>query len=107
MKTIAIALTTALLLAPALTRADSAVDAYCQSLGSLSEAIMHARQVGVPLENALRIAETAEEDRDLMRSIVLAAYAETRYSTDRIREEVASEFGIQQHLACLRIMTDA
>ena len=68
----------------------------CVSIGELAHAIMGARQSGVDLGRAMRLAGGNE----LVEAIVLMAYNEPRFSSDQYRQRAATDFANTWMLAC-------
>lgn len=102
---LALTLCLALVAAPALAQGPDRVseEELCASFGEMAQAIMGARQAGVSLSASLKIANEADEgDRELVRSIVMAAYERPAFSTQAYQDREAAEFGNQMHLTCLK-----
>lgn len=73
---------------------------FCEAFATASEAVMLGRQGGMSLSDSLAIAD-ANPMRDLLRSVIMAAWQTPRYSTADYRERAVQEFRDNQHVLCL------
>lgn len=80
------------------------VEEVCSAIGDLAEAVMAARQAGVPFKKVLDINPKPEE-RDLFKlmsyEITLEAYRRSRYDSEELQQKVIDEFSNSMHINCL------
>jgi hypothetical protein len=67
----------------------------CPKLGEFAHLVMSNRQLGVPISAAL-----GTTDEDLLKSIILQAYTEPRWSTDSSRLRAAQDFRNTVEVMC-------
>lgn len=89
---LAVALTTAL------TAPVHAEKASCEDIAGLAKSVMSARQNGVSLSKLIKI--TGKDN--LMKTMVMLAYDETRFSTKKFQDRAVSKFENKWMLACLK-----
>jgi hypothetical protein len=71
----------------------------CPKLGEFAHVVMSNRQGGVPLSAAL-----GTTDEDLLKSIILQAYTEPRWSTDASRLRAAQDFRNEVEVMCYQTL---
>lgn len=88
-----------LLIAIALVAAASPAlaDDKCESIDRLSEAIMQARQQGVPLRKSLSLASGVS----IGKTITLDAYKQPRWSGEKARKRAVVDFQNKWYLLCV------
>ena len=69
-------------------------DKMCKLVSEYAEAAMQAHQIGVPLSDVL------ENSQENMRPIVLRAYAQLRWPTDKTRTQAVARFRDEVALEC-------
>lgn len=87
----------ALFAAPA-TAQEMTPDEMCAAFATYAEVVMKARQSGVPLGQML---ETIDGE-PLLRSLVMVAYDQPRFSTESYQQEAIDVFRDNVHLGCLQ-----
>lgn len=82
---------------------------YCESLSGLASYVMFARQSGVAMPVMLKSAENsakaygaADEQLEIVKQVVVSAYEEHRYVTDRVIGRVVTEYGNQWYMECYK-----
>lgn len=75
----------------------SASLAMCQPISEFAKELMDARQAGVPLAQALTVANR----NATMEALIVSAYRKPRYSTPDYRERAAVDFANETLIACL------
>lgn len=87
-------------------RAQTETAQLCTIMGDTAEAIMRHRQSGAAMSvlmNALAGADTVDEgSRDAGRRMVIMAYEQPRYSTDRNQRRAIADFRNDVEVACFR-----
>jgi nitrate reductase beta subunit len=87
---------------------DSLID-FCTSMSGSAEAIMKARQTGVPMSTMIERA-TNGLDNELLRSmyqkIVIAAYNERGYITESMQERIIAEFRDLNMAECMKAFSE-
>ena len=91
-----ILLTAITLTAPAYADDNAHVMEKCVSLKRAAATAMKSRQIGVELDEVLAIT-----NNQLLRTMSIQAYKQTRYSTDEYQKRAISEFSNEWYLACL------
>lgn len=87
-------------LLPLAAQADTITAEYCNdTLAPLTEAVMKGRQNGVSLGEMMKIAGDSES----MQSIVMAAFKQSAYNTESVKDKVIRDFRDEWHLACLQL----
>ena len=71
----------------------------CETIGLLAEAVMKGRQVGVPASKVFEIFNQNE----MVKIMIIEAYGEPKYSTERFVQVSISEFKNKWYLECLKI----
>jgi len=89
----------ALLLTP-LAHADQS---HCERVGILATSIMEARQSGAPMSELMKIAD----GNKLLQLMVVQAYEEPRFSSDRYQQNATNDFRAEWELACYKAMKGA
>lgn len=79
--------------------------AQCSALGSMAETVMEARHIGMPYTEIMQTVIDAGDspNKELVVTIIDAAYDTPRLSEGPLREESITEFRIQIELICLRM----
>ena len=80
----------------------------CSLLGELANAIMTARQVGVPMPQAMNVAFAVPEQwaQDLTRKMVSDAYEKPQYNTPSIRQQEIQGFSDLWYGTCMKVHQD-
>ncbi len=99
MKTVITALALLLLAGNAFAEEESD-DTYCAAIHDLATTIMDGRQLGVSITESLNLSNCSTNICKIGRSLVLAAYKEPQYSSDKYQQEAISEFANQVALQC-------
>ena len=68
----------------------------CELMSGLASSIMGAHQSGVPMSQAMQLAD---ED-PLTEKMIIAAYEKPRYSTERMKQQEIAEFRDTVYLLC-------
>lgn len=71
----------------------------CGTIGLLAEAVMKARQVGVPASNVFEIFNQNE----IVKIMIIEAYSEPKYFNEKFVQSIISEFKNKWYLECLKI----
>ena len=69
----------------------------CMSIKDASEAVMGARQAGVPVERVMSIMATDK----MMSAMIHDAYTSYGYSSDEYKLSVVNDFGAKYYLDCM------
>lgn len=72
----------------------------CPVLGELSGVIMENRQAGTPISKMMSVSP----DNDLVTAIILQAYQQPRYSTEKYRQRAIDDFANTVMTACYMAM---
>ena len=85
------------------TKAASTVP--CDEIASLSEAIMTARQAGVPMREMYKAADAHEDDseffKSMVKSLVKQSFTVPRYSTEGFKKTAITDFGSKVFMECV------
>lgn len=73
-------------------------DEHCDQVEEVAEAVMEARQRGVPARDMLGIAND-----DITRAIVIDAYDSQRYSSHTLRERAVRDFAERVYITCHKV----
>ncbi|KXZ72129.1 hypothetical protein [Acinetobacter venetianus] len=82
----------------------TAVKKYCESLDSLSNSAMTARQKGIALAEVLKVTDTVEgtvEQKKYVEEIIKQAFGETRFASAEFQEKAIVDFRNKIYLDCL------
>ncbi len=74
----------------------TAEPASCESVGSLAKAAMEARQGGVALQDLMPSAN------DLTKQLLIMAYEEPAYASERGRQAAITDFQNDVYLDCIK-----
>ena len=74
----------------------------CKKIEDLAEAVMDARQRGVPASDMMGLAG----DSSLVRAIVLDSFETSVYSTESISQRVIREFKDKWYIWCIKKMEE-
>ena len=76
----------------------------CAPLAKIAEQIMTARQNQTPITTVMDVMTTVDDanEQALMRALVLAAYEEPAFSSDRYKAKAIVEFQNKTYLACAK-----
>jgi hypothetical protein len=85
-----------------LTTATTATADNCKLYGKLADAIMHGRQIGVPVSTALA-PQGVKATREV-EELVFAAYDQPRYQTSEYQRKARENFQNATELACYKQM---
>lgn len=73
----------------------------CHSLSRIAEHIMRARLNGYPMRDAMQTAAGSPDGlRDLVESLVVAAYKEPDFQSPKVQAAAITEFGNRAYLSC-------
>lgn len=75
--------------------------AMCNSVASIAETIMKARQDGVSMAKMMEIPEP-EGSNGLGEGLIIAAYESPRYSTEEMQTRSIEEFRDKAYLQCVK-----
>ena len=70
----------------------------CKDLHNVSRDIMHARQVGVKVTDAIDAAERS--GAEFLTKLIVLAYQKPRFSTNAMKERAITEFANSVYLEC-------
>lgn len=76
-----------------------AEEVTCEDIGELSEKIMEARQLNIPISNLLKPVNGNE----LFTTIILDAYESTAFRAEENRKDAAARFRNKWELACIKV----
>ena len=74
----------------------------CKKIEDLAEAVMDARQRGVPASDMMGLVD----GNPLVRTIVLDSFKTSTYSTESIRRKVIRDFGDKWYIWCIEKLED-
>lgn len=84
------------------TKAASTVP--CDEIASLAEAIMTARQAGVPMREMYKAADAHGDDseffKSMVKSLVKQSFTVPHYSTEGFKEAAITDFGSKVFMDC-------
>ena len=83
----------------------SIADDVCAPIEGSARATMEARQSGVPLSTSIGIANNSggtKNTKELLTAMVLEAYEQPRYSTERMQQRSVRAFTDDWYLQCLK-----
>lgn len=82
---------------------EESLENTCHLIAGLSSEIMRARQSGVPMTDAMNVVNDIEIEqvKKLTRSIVIQAYKENIWSTEKYKQRAINEFSNSLYLECL------
>ena len=67
---------------------------------------MDARQVGVPIDRSLEIARNVAKDNEfflkISKQLVIDAYDQPKFATEKYRNEQVNEFAAKHYIACVK-----
>lgn len=90
-----------LLLSP-ITFAQSSEDMeYCEIVSGWAKSIMGARQYGASMAELMKTTEEYEQFGSLVRALIVDAYREPRYHTERNQERAVEDFRDEVYLSCI------
>lgn len=75
---------------------ESAWQETCNSIGGVAELIMTRRQAGASMSQLM-----SHTDADFLHEIIIDAYKQPRYSTERMQRRVIAEFQDKWYLGCV------
>lgn len=77
----------------------------CQELSAFAYMAMGARQNGTPLSKAIDIANSIPDEKEkfLARNIVIDAYKQTKFSSQKYKDEARVDFADKYMLVCLEM----
>ena len=73
----------------------------CAALAGVAETMMMARQQGAPLAAVMQIAASDPTLREVMESMAMLAWSETRWNSPDMQRRAVSDFRDRMHLLCL------
>lgn len=73
----------------------------CDLVNKLAHSIMDARQRGVDMAEAMRLANESEI-ADLIKPIIIAAYEKPRYSVEENQRNAVTDFKNSVYLVCVK-----
>lgn len=79
----------------------------CDSYAKFSRSVMEGRQNGFPMRQAMEVAnsEALDDDlRDLARKIVIAAYEESGYETESMKNKAIVDFENKVYMTCIKMV---
>ena len=75
----------------------------CKSHTEFAERVMTFRQEGVSIAEMIELSKDEGNDvREYVESLILTAYEQPRYSTERIKQETIENFRDEAYLACAK-----
>ena len=78
----------------------------CDEIASLAEAIMAARQAGVPMREMYKAADAHGDDseffKSMVKSLVKQSFTVPRYSTEGFKKTAITDFGSTVFMECIR-----
>ena len=87
------------MLVPGFANAESSeADRICGKYANVAETAMKSHQVGRPLSDTLQ----GTGDNQFLREVILMAYEQPRYSSERYQQQAISKFRDKIHVKCLR-----
>jgi hypothetical protein len=96
--------TLAVLAALAMPATAQVDDSMCPDMGAMAVEIMAARQAGMAISTMIELLPDDPASAELIRAVVMAAYAVPRFSTDEAQARAAADFRNDVELACYRGM---
>lgn len=78
--------------------AESSSEDPCVTISRLAEKIMENRQAGIAMTDMMKIADSNE----LIRQMIIAAYEEPRFSSDKHQRNAVMDFRNQIELVCYK-----
>lgn len=86
---------------------DDKNEAYCKMILSVAKSIMGARQAGVPIDESLEISNNIAKDdaaffQKIGRLLVIDAYDQPKFTTEKYRTEQVNEFAAKHYISCMK-----
>lgn len=77
---------------------------FCTTIAKTATSIMQGRQIGVPMSNVMTLANQPHftDVAKLLKSMVVEAYEQPRFSSKAHQDRAVTEFSNKQMLACMR-----
>ena len=76
----------------------------CPSVGQLAENIMNNRQLDMPMDKVMGIADAAEDEiaKKMARALIIDAYTRPAFSSDEYRLRATAQFKNEMLLECYK-----
>ena len=100
MKTFIAALLTSSLISPAV--AGDSRNELCTSISSYANVVMTARQAGFSMSKLMSVAGLEDPAAAGAKEIVIAAYGQRRWNSERGQQRAIEDFENDIHLGCMR-----
>ena len=71
----------------------------CTMLHDVAEQIMIARQNGAPITKVIELSKAVPG----IKPLIIAAYKETKFNSEKYQQNAVSEFANQVYLACVEV----
>jgi hypothetical protein len=77
--------------------------AFCQAMDDISATIMFNRQLGVPMAEMIKTADTSDDEqvKEAIQAIIKDAYLISRYEAKENQEKAITDFRNKVYLACI------
>ena len=77
--------------------------AFCQAMDDISATIMFNRQLGVPMTEMIKTADTSDDEqvKEAIQAIIKDAYLTSRYEAKENQEKAITDFRNEVYLACI------
>ena len=100
--------TVSTILALALISSSAMADSeFCGALAKAAENLMKGHQNGAAMSDMLAVnANKSPVLKDLLDSLVMEAYSEPRYGSEKMKLRIIGEFRDKIHVECLRQIND-
>lgn len=77
------------------------INEHCSAYSSLAARVMEGRQAGITMSESMKIMA----DDGTMQQLVISAYEQPRYATERMQKRAIVDFENTVHLACVQDRT--
>lgn len=85
---------------------DDVKEEYCKAVLSMSKTIMDGRQAGIPIDRSLELANKITKDNEffnkITKQLVIDAYDQPRFSTNRYKKEQLDDFAAKHYISCMK-----
>jgi hypothetical protein len=78
-------------------------DEVCESLRKVAEQIMKNRQIGVPINEMIEVADNNHPKvKEILKALIIDAYGSPKFNTPKVINEAVNEFGNKVYVDCVK-----
>lgn len=78
----------------------------CTNISKLAETVMKKRQEGVAMSDLMKVANDGAEPNQFLVGMITAAYEESRYNGEEMKQRKVEDFRDQFYLGCVQRFKD-